>query len=276
MKLCTFIVTDTGRKMGELFLKIVFHQAAKANVEEIYLTHFVKHDDHFVPLISDFGFERIGLNNRGEDVFIKRSRPSVPVPADPLEFARTFYPYCLDGETISKFVIPIRPEYHNRLFPEYPGSHPPLLARMGVQTPVEGNTIRKAYLSSFRTKKIKSGDLIFFYRSYDMKGITCMGVVENVHYGLNDPDRMMILTTKRTVYTNDELEVMANKRPVNLILFSFHSYLPRLLDLEELVQTGALRGAPQSITKLSHDQYLAMKASGGLDGCFTIDTPPAR
>ena len=42
MKICTFKVEDTGKKIGELFIEIIMKEAIEKEVDEIYVTTFAK------------------------------------------------------------------------------------------------------------------------------------------------------------------------------------------------------------------------------------------
>ncbi len=56
LKISTLKVSNIGNKLGELFLSISFNYAIKNKIDEIYLTHFIRENDHLIPLIEKFGF----------------------------------------------------------------------------------------------------------------------------------------------------------------------------------------------------------------------------
>jgi hypothetical protein len=43
------------------------------------------------------------------------------------------------------------------------------------------------------------------------------------------------------------------------------------LTLKELKKTGVLKGAPQTITPITHERYLTLKKETGIDECFTCN-----
>lgn len=169
---------------------------------------------------------------------------------------------------INKFIIPIRPEFHQRLFTEYKERSTTLPEYFG-EFIIEGNTIKKAYLSHSKNTGISLGDILLFYRSVDKKEITSLGIVENVFPALRDKDEIIRLVGKRTVYSIDEIEEMV-KKPTMVILFTWHFYLGSPLKLKELLRTRILNGAPQSIVQISHEKYLSIKNMEVIDGRFTI------
>ncbi|MCX9025001.1 MAG: hypothetical protein OIN85_02760 [Candidatus Methanoperedens sp.] len=270
LKLSTFKVTQTGYKIGELFIKLSIKFALKNNLFEMYLTHFTKPDDYFVDLISEYGFHKVAVKSTGEDIYIKEllvdkeSIKSLP----PTEICKKFYPNFYDGTLIKKFIIPIRPKYHERLFIEYKGRQTTLPEHVG-EFIIEGNTIKKAYLSNSRITKITPGDILLFYRSEDKMELTSLGVVENVFPRVQDKDEIMRHVGKRTVYSVEEIEKMA-KDPTIVILFTSHFYLSKPLKLNDLIKTGIIKGVTRSITQISHENYLKIKSQGGIDERFAI------
>ncbi|GCC10050.1 hypothetical protein IPdc08_00068 [archaeon] len=71
LKLAIFIVINVGQKIGELFIKLSIDPAPQNNIFEIYLTHFTEPDDRLVQLISKHGFQKVSVNERGEDIYLK-------------------------------------------------------------------------------------------------------------------------------------------------------------------------------------------------------------
>ena len=72
-EICTFVVTNMA-KIGELFIRMVIDLAIKNRCDEIYYTHFSTEDDYLVRLISQFGFNKVGIipeKDRNEDVYVK-------------------------------------------------------------------------------------------------------------------------------------------------------------------------------------------------------------
>jgi rRNA-processing protein FCF1 len=268
VKICTLKATHTGYKIGELFIKITIKYAIERNVDEIYLTHFSEENDHLIPLIQEFGFEKASINERGEDIFVKKLIPD-DICKTPLELQKRFFPSFYDGKDVKKFIVPIKPGFHENLFTDYDKRQPTLYEFMN-ELIVEGNTIKKAYLCHSNIKKISAGDLIIFYRSKDSQKLTSIGVVEKVFYDLVDPDVIQEIVGKRTVYKRKEIEYMA-KKPTKVILFYSNFHLPTKLEYTTLLKNKILKGYPQSIFEINHDKYLEIKKLSGLNTKYTID-----
>jgi len=270
LKLATVIVTNTGKKIGELFIKLSIDFALKNEITELYLTHFVETDDRLVGLISEYGFRKVSTNDRGEDIFLKKMFIDYPLPIDvtPIEIIQEYYPSFYDGEMVHKFMIPIQPDYHRKLFTDYPIRQTTLLEHAG-QFIVEGNTIKKAYLSHSRILKIQPGDIVLFYLSGGVSQVTSIGVVESVHSRIKSADEIMRIVGKRTVYSHEDIEQMAEK-PTTIILFYHLFHFPTPIQFEELKIIGALTGPPQSICGIDEESYRKIIKRSGINERFTV------
>ena len=271
LKISTLKVTHVGYKIGELFIKLAIDISLKNNISEIYLTHFTQSEDRLVELISEYGFDKVGVNSRNEEVFVKKltiNREDAKL-LTPIDISKKFYPSFYDGAHVNKFVVPIRPIYHNRLFTDF-GGRQSTLSEYAGEFVIEGNTIKKAYLSHSNIRKMRAGDLVLFYRSEDLQAITSIGVVEAVHTGIEDREQIVKLVGKRTVFSRKEIDDLI-KNPVSVFLFRHHLHLSGELRLKTLIEAGILKGAPQSVMEISDHQYKKLISVGGIDEHFTID-----
>ena len=92
---------------------------------------------------------------------------------DALEFHIRFGPYVVRTDGVTFSVVPIRPQYHQRLFPEVEQQ----TEIFSGQTPF-GNSIRKAYLCKSSARYLSPGDVLLFYRSRDRRSVQCTAVIE--------------------------------------------------------------------------------------------------
>lgn len=266
LKLSTFKVGDThrGRKIGELFLKAAFRYASEHGLEHIFL-HGDMDKHHFLfDLLVDFGFEYVGSHpgSSGRDaVYLKQHPVLPPEPSTPhLEYHRKYFPHFCSGSEVAKFVVPIRPEFHRILFPDYQS----IVDQQEDMFPVEnyaGNAIKMAYLSHAQTQRIDPGSVLLFYRSCDDQALTSIGIVESYEQ-LSDPDEIIAKVKRRTVYTLTDIQTMAAK-PTRVLLFRFVRHLARAIPCSELIQHCVLKGRPQSLTSISHDAFTTAIAIGG-------------
>jgi len=258
-----------GQKIGELLLSIAFREAMHHGNEEVYLTHFPRNPDYLIDLIFDYGFKRKSTRRNGEGIYVKRLTPGLGDDPSPIDTAHDFYPSFYDGTRVKKFLIPINPEFHDRLFPSYRQRQSQLMEFSGEFIP-EGNAIKKAYLCHSPTRQIDSADLLLFYRTNPEMELTSVGVCESAKYGMTDPEEITRRVRRRTVYSDEEIGEMASK-PTTVILFQWHFHLENPIAYSELLENDILSGYLQSITEIEESNYKYIKNVGRIDERFTID-----
>ncbi len=271
LKVSMLKVTYIEHKIGELFIKMAVDVSLKNNVDEIYLTHFTKADDPLVKLISEYGFNKIAIKDNGEDIFVKRLifDSKYKESLTPIEVSQLYYPSFYDGDAVKKFVVPILPAYHNKLFTDY-SMRQITLIEYADEFVVEGNTIKKAYISHSNIRRMQQGDVILFYRSEDEQAITSLGVVEAIYSGIKDARQILQLAGKRTVFTRGEINQWVERNPVSIFLFRHHFHLKKPIDLPRLVDSQVVKAAPQSAMEISDEKYAQVRDMGGIDERYTV------
>ncbi|MEO8051985.1 MAG: PIN domain-containing protein [Acidobacteriota bacterium] len=116
LKIGTFKVELNGYKLGERFLKIVFDNAIRQNVDEIYVTIFPRtiEQQRLIKLLEDFGFREHGTKTNAygtEAVYVRDITPKFDAQDPKLTF-----PYL--GGASRAFIVPIYPQYHTSLLPD--------------------------------------------------------------------------------------------------------------------------------------------------------------
>ena len=263
IKICTLNVISNGYKIGELFLKMAFEFGIKNNIFQVYLTHFVNNNsdhDYLIDLISLYGFKDIGKSKTSSDSIFLKILYTSNIDKSKI---KDYYPCFLDDREVQKFLVPIQPRYHERLFPDYPANIDKRTKQLflfydNVKPIVEGNTITKAYLCHSKSKKVKAEDIIIFYRSQDIKTVTTLCIVEQVEYGIVDADKAWRIVGKRSVYTEKEIQDLVKKgtKGTTIILFKYHFHIAKNIANHQIT-------APQSIKKISCEQYQQIKQSLG-------------
>jgi len=254
MKLSTFKVAEEhrGRRYGELLLKTVFTELHANRYDHVWLTVFERHTA-LITMLEDFGFERQGVQTpRGELVMVKHLlSPAVETP-DHFTYHRQFGPPAVDlalGGSV--YVIPIRPRYHTRLFPD----HPREPVRLLPDDDPFGNALRKAYLSQSGITPLARGDTILFYRSDDWQAVSAVGVVEESMRS-DDPSEVAAFAGQRTVYSYTEIAEMADPSAL-AVLFRQDRMIEPGWPLADLLDAGVLNAAPQSITQVRSEDGIA-------------------
>ena len=219
LKLCTFKVAPSarGKKLGERMLYIAFKYCKDNNYDWVYLHTDGKEQKSLVGLCEEYGFRNQGKCNL-DDVYIKPMKICDKL-SDEIDSFVTYYPYFRNNASIHKFIIPIKPQYHEILFPDFSKLQGSLFENEQQFCQVQGNTIKKAYLCHSSIKKIKRGDIVLFYRSGDDKSIKCMGIVET-SFVSEDINEVLPAIAKRTVYSCHEVKNMLKKRTL-VILFRY-------------------------------------------------------
>jgi hypothetical protein len=250
LKLCTFKVGEQirGRKIGELFLKAAFRFATDNQCESIFI-HTSVDQFYLLALLNDFGFQRRGMY--GADIMLVKAHPSSPpvedIPA--LDYAKLYFPHYRNDAAVQKFLVPIQPKYHQILFPDLVRQR-----QLFNGGSVAGNAIKQAYLCKAPTNQVKPGDIVLFYRTGDERAVTTLGIVERYEVHDNATDIMQIVS-RRTVYSQRDIEGMAERTPTKVMLFRLASHFPSPIPYSTLTQEGIVSGAIQSITRISDDAF---------------------
>ncbi len=268
LKISTFIVTLNKYKLGELFIKIIIDYCISKNINEIYLTHFIENKDPLVYLIESYGFIKVGYNKRGEGIFIKNIIPINKTgniknanPQKILKLDELYYPSFYDGKNVNKFIVPIKPSYHNKLF--YNKQY--ALSEYNDNPITEKNAIKKAYISYSKINSIVPGDILIFYRSMDLRELTNIGIVEEA-VRLKTKEEIIKKISKRSVYTKNEI----NDKESLVILFLSNFELKNHLKLDMLINNKILKGPPQSIMQINNNAYKDIKEYGDINDDFTF------
>ena len=255
LKLCTFKVDTSarGKKLGERLMYIAFDYCVKNDIDWVYLHTYGEEQKTLVGLCEEYGFYFLGKYKQ-DDVYIK-SMKLIDNCESTLDSLIKYYPYFKEGTDVNKFIIPIQPQYHEDLFPDFSNMKGSLFDKDQNLYSCQGNTIKKAYLCHSKIRKIKQGDIVLFYRSHDRKSIQCMGIVENVFFA-DSTDDVFSVIAKRTVYSYAELQEITSKKTL-VILFRFIA-LEKEISSKDIQESG-IKGYIQSIRQITDEQYRQIK-----------------
>lgn len=252
LKLCTFKVSDLGKKYGERLLYVAFCHAMESLCDFVYVHLKEIGHGYLLSLLSDFGFYKIGEYKNGDSTFVKDMRVGVKKlflnREEYVDYAIRYYPHINDNG-VRKYIVPIQPVYHDRLFPDVN----PCPSLFKEELASESNAIKKAYLCKSPLKSMLPGDLLFFYRSEDQKHIISVGVLEKIGRFTNAED-LIAFVSKRSVYTNAEIAKMAAKGEVLAILFRLIRYLKSPIKKKTLTDNG-VKGQIQTIREMPEKVY---------------------
>lgn len=244
LKVATFKVADTGKKIGECFIKIMTKEAIEKNIDEIYVTTFERQES-LIYLLKQYGFKLVTYKNtpksdgttEREAIFIKNIKD------------KKGYPFVqLDNQDI--FIIPVQPKYHKLLFEEAESEFQISIDdTQGINT--SANAIKKAFISNAKIKKIKPNDILLFYASHDKKAITTLGIVETTWNKFESQEEIFNIVRKRTAYNEDELQYVTSLDSL-VIMFKHYITFNNPITYDFLLDNGIVNGyiqAPISINK---------------------------
>lgn len=261
LKIGTFKVTSNGYKIGERFLKIIFDNALKLKVDEIYVTIFDKSTEHerLIALLEEWGFKFHGTKSTptgDEKVFVREFDRTGIINLDNPKLS---YPFISKESDI--FIVPIYPPYHTELFPDsILNTESP---KDFVENEPHRNALSKVYISRSHERSLKSGDLIIFYRTggkYESV-VTTIGVIESVVTDITDEAHFIELCRKRSVFSNDGLKEHWNYYPQMrpfIVNFLYVASFPKRPNLDWLVQNGIISSildAPRGFRKISREHF---------------------
>ncbi|MFA5881543.1 MAG: PIN domain-containing protein [Eubacteriales bacterium] len=275
LKVGTFKVTLNGLKLGERFLKIIFDNALRCQVDEIYVTIFDKtlEQQRLINLLKDYGFKQHGYKTSAsgkELVYIRDFRKKVNLNCPELT-----YPYISTQGDI--FIVPIYPNYHTNLFPDS------ILKTESPEDFIESepfrNAISKVYISRSMERDLNPGDIIIFYRTggYYKSVITTVGVVEGIVTDIKDERHFIDLCKKRSVFTDKELTEHWNYRRYSrpfIVNFLYVHSLPKRLNMKRLIELGVIpdvNSAPRGFTKISKKNFQDIIREAEVDESIIVD-----
>lgn len=255
LKIGSFKVTLNGFRLGERFLKIVFDNALRLKVDEVYVTIFDKRieQQRLINLLEEYGFYYHGFKKGtggSELVYVRplaktadRSRPKLT------------YPFFSTAGRV--FMVSIKPEYHTELFPDS------ILRTESSMDFVENephrNAISKVYISRSIERNLETGDVIIFYRTggYYKSVVTTIGVAESVIDNIPTLEDFIRLCRKRSVFSDKELSKQWNLYKTNrpfIVNFLYVYSLPKRIILKRLIEIGVIpsvNDAPRGFTQIS-------------------------
>lgn len=184
LKIGTLKVINNGYKIGERFLKIVFDNAIRFKVDEIYVTIFDKRPEQsqLIDMLKDWGFIEHGIK-KSEDgdeiVLVRPFSKNLPVSTENPKLSYPFF-----SRDTRKYIIKIEPKYHTELFPDSINTRED--ETKYTENEPHRNGIGKVYISHSQDRHLQSGDIIVIYRMGDTKPkkysstVTSICIVEEV------------------------------------------------------------------------------------------------
>lgn len=269
LKIGTFKVINNGFRLGERFLKIIFDNALKNHVEEIYVTIFDKREEQcrLISLLEQWGFSFWGMKGE-ERVYVRDFSRSMSI-----KNLRSTYPFV--SVTQNVYLVPIYPDYHTELLPD---------SILNTESPEEfvedfphRNGIGKVYVSRAFEPHPKCGDILVFYRTggYYKSVVTTIGVVKEIQYDFNGEDDFIKYCRKGSVFPESKLREMWNYRAGKpfVVKFLYLYSFPHRINMKTLIGLGILKGendAPRGFKPITIEQFKIILKETKSDDSFII------
>lgn len=258
LKVGTFKVVSTGYRLGERFLQIIFDNAIRNEVDEIYVTMFDNSDEliRLKGLLMEWGFEEYGLKNGKEKVLVKSM-----TNYDSNKTIKQNFP--IVNYQVKKLFLPIEPQFHTRLFPDS------ALNREKVDYDIYLGykfAIEKCYISFSYKTDFKKGDIVLIYRK-GLEGekkafksvISSICVINEIYRNINSKEQLISLCGNRSVFNQDELNNIWNnrKRSIQIVKLLYIMPLKTKVILSKLWETKIveLYKGPRSFDDISDEQF---------------------
>ena len=270
LKIGTFKVINNGFRLGERFMKIIFDNALKNKVDEIYVTIFDKRDEQrrLIDLFEQWGFILWGKKD-DELVYVRDFSKQISSTN-----LKHHYPYISKGNDC--FIVPIYPEYHTELLPD---------SILNTESPEDfiedfphRNSISKVYVSRAFEPHPQKGDILIFYRTggYYHSVVTSIGITDEVRYEFDNEEEFVLHCRKNSVFPENQLRAMWNysKSKPFVVKFLFVYSFPHRINMKELIDLKILNGindAPRGFKKITTEQLETIIKATRSDESFIID-----
>lgn len=271
LKIGTFKVISNGVRLGERFMKIIFDNALKNHVQEIYVTVYDKRPEQrrLIDLLEQWGFVLWGTKGEGELVYVRDFSPQFNI-----ENLKSCFPYISKGRNV--YVVPIYPEYHTELLPD---------SILNSESPEEfiedfphRNCINKVYVSRAMEPYPNIGDILVFYRTggYYKSVVTTIGEVLEVKSDFLNENDFILYCRKKSVYPEQALRDMwkySTRKPF-VVNFLYTYSFPHRINMKELIDLKVLLGvndAPRSFKPITKEQFEIILKETRSDESFIID-----
>lgn len=270
LKVGTFKVINNGFRLGERFMKIIFDNALKNKVDEIYVTIFDRRDEQrrLIDLLEQWGFALWGKKS-DELVYVRDFSRNIKE-----DNIKQSYPYIYRNRDC--FIVPIYPDYHTELLPDS------ILNNESPEDFIEDfphrNGINKVYVSWAFKPHPKTGDVLVFYRTggYYKSVVSTIGVVQEVKYDFNDENDFILYCRKSSVFPEDQLREMwryKQSKPF-VVKFLYVYSFPHRINMKELIDLKVLAGVndpPRGFKYITKEQFNRILKATKSDESFIVD-----
>ena len=255
MKVGTFKIEQTGFRLGERFLKIIFDNARSRHVDEIYVTLFENKRDgvkRLKALMEEWGFRKHGYKPNGELVLVKTMEAY-----DSNESPKFNYPLLKSAPDC--YFLPIYAQYHTDLFPDMILKNEDM--HLYEDKKAHRYALEKIYLSGSYDAHANPGDLFVIYRIADQgykkysSVVTGIAIIESI-IKTETADECVSICKNRSVFTEEEIREMHKTRPIVIKLLDYMPFTTKVT-LDQLRAYGIVgkTSGPRPFNQISKEQF---------------------
>lgn len=255
LKVGTLKINNSGFKLGERFLKIVFDNARARRVEEIYVTLFEDKRGEVAYLksfLEQWGFKLHGKKDNGELVLVKTMEQYSHDDSPKFN-----YPLLQDNANYR--FLPILAEYHTDLFPDNILKNEDM--HLYEDNLAHRYAIEKIYLTGSALKGTKPGDVLLIYRmgnsiyKRNTSVVSGIAIVQEIVY-TRDVDDCIAKCKDRSIFDEKRIHQVypQYKTIVRLLDYLPFSHAVTLNELRQNKIIDAFSG-PRSFDLITKEQY---------------------
>ena len=256
LKVGTFKIERTGFRLGERFLKIIFDNAKKYGVDEIYVTLYEDKREGVKQLkniMEQWGFVKHGYKSNGEAVLTKDLKKYDVNKTPKLNFP-------LIKQNPKFYFLPIYPQYHTDLFPDN------ILKNENMHLYEENKAHRyaleKIYLSGAYKIPAKAGDLVLIYRTGERlpkkysSVVTGVAIIQEIIY-TRTLDECIEKCKNRSIFDEDQIKYLYKNKGYSVIikLLDYVSFKNKVV-LNQLYNHGIIKnGGAQMFDPITKEGF---------------------
>ena len=242
--------------MGERFLKIIFENAVKWEVDEVYVTLFESKRKEVVALkgiMEQWGFVKHGYKkSNGELVLVKDMKQYKAT-----ETPKFNYPILKPDR--NNYFLPIYAKYHTDLFPDNILKNEDM--HLYEDKLAHRYAIEKIYLTGAYNIKAKAGDILLIYRMGEgwyknySSVVTGMAIVQEVVKTKN-VEECISICKDRSIFKEEEIREIYRDRPTVLKVLDYKPFTHKVT-LNELRNYDIVDkySGPRSFTFIPQEQF---------------------
>lgn len=240
LKIGTFKIAQSGMRLGERFLKIIFDNAIKRGVDEIYVTMFEDKRPEVMrlkALLEEWGFVKSAKNiENGEAVLVKKLKLY-----DKSKSPKFNYPSI--NENSRYMMLPIASEYHTKLFPDLHLKNENLCID---DEEACSYAIEKIYVCGWRNIEARPGDVVCIYRMGEYyktytSVVSGTAILNEVIYPKDETDYIKICKNK-SVFSEEQLrDFFRNGKYRTIIKVLYYENFDFKVNLKTLYKNGIIR-----------------------------------